>query len=113
MLSQTRTNHDSVWFIVDILTKLADFLPIKVTLSEDYSKLFLKEIVKLHGAPLSIISERDTEFTSLFLKAFKSEISMKQKLSTAFHPKIDGQEERTIQTLEYMLRECVIDFKGN
>ncbi|WMV18705.1 hypothetical protein MTR67_012090 [Solanum verrucosum] len=83
-LPRTRRQHDSIWVIVDRLTKQAHFLPVKVSYSaEVYSKLYIKEIVKLHGAPLSIISNRD------------------------------GQAERTIQTLEDMLRACVIDFKGN
>ena len=69
--------------------------------------------MKLHGVPLSIISDRGPQFTSQFWKSFQKGLGTKVKLSTAFHPQMDGQAERTIQTLENMLRACVIDFKGN
>jgi len=69
--------------------------------------------VKLHGVPLSIISDRDTQFTSQFWKSFQKGLGTKVKLSTTFHPQKDDQVECTIQTLEDMLRACVIDFKGN
>jgi len=113
-LPRTRRQHDSIWVIVDRLTKSAHFLPVKVSYSaEDYAKLYIKEIVKLHGAPLSIISDRGAQFTSHFWRSFQSGLGTQVKLSTAFHPQTDGQAERTIQTLEDMLRACVIDFKGN
>ncbi|WMV50006.1 hypothetical protein MTR67_043391 [Solanum verrucosum] len=70
-------------------------------------------IVKLHGATLSIISDRGAQFTSHFWRSFLSRLGTQVKLSTAFHPQMDGQAERTIQTLEDMLTPCVIDFKGN
>ena len=69
--------------------------------------------MKLHGGSFSIISDRDILFTYHIWKAFKGRIGTKVKLSTAFHPKKDGQAEHTIHTLEDMLRECVIDFEGN
>ncbi|WMV18820.1 hypothetical protein MTR67_012205 [Solanum verrucosum] len=113
-LPRTRRQHDSIWVIVDRLTKSAHFLPVKVSYSaEDYAKLYIKEIVNLHGAPLSIISDRGAQFTSYFWRSFQSGLGTQVKLSTAFHPQTDGQAERTIQTLEDMLRACVIDFKGN
>ncbi|WMV24926.1 hypothetical protein MTR67_018311 [Solanum verrucosum] len=113
-LPQTRRQHDSIWVIVDRLTKSAHFLPVKVSYSvEDYAKLYIKEIVKLHGSPLSIISDRGAQFTSHFWRSFQSGLGTQVKPSTAFHPQTDGEVERTIQTLEDMLRECVIDFKGN
>ncbi|WMV38319.1 hypothetical protein MTR67_031704 [Solanum verrucosum] len=113
-LPRTRRQHDSIWVIVGRLTKSAYFLPVKVSYSvEEYAKLYIKEIVKLHGAPLSIISDRGAQFTSYFWRSFQSWLGTQVKLSTAFHPQKDGQAERTIQTLEDMLRACVIDFKGN
>ena len=113
-LPRTRRQHDSIWVIVDRLTKSAHFLPVKVSYSaEDYAKLYIKEIVKLHGAPLSIISDRGAQFTSHFWRSFQSGFGTQVKLSTAFLPQTDGQAECTIQTLEDMLRACVIDFKGN
>ncbi|WMV29677.1 hypothetical protein MTR67_023062 [Solanum verrucosum] len=84
-LPRTRRQHDFIWDIVDRMKKSAHIIPVKVTYSvEDYAKLYIKKLVKLHGV------------------AF-----------TAFHPQTDGKAQHTIQTLEDMLRVCVIDFKGN
>ena len=66
-----------------------------------------------HGIPLSIISDRGAQFKSRFLRSFQKWLGTMLKWSTTFHPQMDGQEERTIQTLEDMLRECIIDFKGS
>ncbi|KAH0652759.1 hypothetical protein KY289_030437 [Solanum tuberosum] len=113
-LPRTRRQHDFIWVIIDRMTKSAHFIPVKVSFSaEDYAKLYIKEIVKLNGVPLLIISEMGTQFTSHFWKAFQKGIGTKVKLSTTFNPQTDGQEECTIQTLEDMLSACVIDFKGN
>jgi len=113
-LPRTRRQHDSIWVIVDRFTKSAHFFPVKVSYSaKDYAKLYIKEIVKLHGSPLSIISNRGAQVISHFWRSFQSGLGTQVKLSTAFHPQTDGQAERTIQTLEDMLRACVIDFKGN
>ena len=95
------------------MTKSAHFLPVKTSYSaEDYAKLYIREMVKLHGVPLSIISDRGTQFTSHCWKSFQKGLGTKVKLSTSFHPQTDGQAERTIQNLEDMLRSCVIDFQG-
>uniref|UniRef100_M0ZUK4 Retrotransposon protein n=1 Tax=Solanum tuberosum TaxID=4113 RepID=M0ZUK4_SOLTU len=96
-LSRTRRQHDSIWVIVDRMTKSAHFLPIKISyLAEDYAKLYLREMVRLHGVPLSIISDRGTQFTSQFWKSFQKELGTKVKLSTNFHPQTDGKGESTI-----------------
>ena len=73
----------------------------------------MKEIVSRHGVPVSIVSDRDPRFTSRFWKSFQECLGTKLNMSTAYHPQTDGQSERTIQTLEDMLRVCVVDFKGN
>ncbi|XP_075108999.1 uncharacterized protein LOC107775271 [Nicotiana tabacum] len=87
---------------------------VKITDSaEGYAKLYINEIVRLHGTPLSIISYRGAHFTANFWKPFQKGLDTRVNLSTAFHPQTDGQAESTIQTLEDMLRACVIDFKGN
>ncbi|KAD3068433.1 hypothetical protein E3N88_36313 [Mikania micrantha] len=113
-LPRTAKQHDSIWMIVDRLTKSAHFLPIRETYSlEKLSELFVKEIVARHGVPLSIVSDRDTRFTSRFWKKFHEQMGTRLCLSTAYHPQTDGQTERTIQTLEDMLHACVIDFGGN
>ena len=66
----------------------------------------------MHGVPISIISDRGTQFTSHFWRSMQKELGTQMDLSTAFHPQTDGQSERTIQVLEDMLRACVIDFGG-
>ena len=67
----------------------------------------------MHGVPLSIISDRGTQFTSRFWRTLHVELGTRLDLSTAFHPQTDGKSERTIQVLEDMLRACVIDFGGH
>ena len=95
------------------MTKFSLFLAIKPTYSaEDYARLYINEILRLHGVPLSIISDTGTQFTSHFWKSFQKGLGTQVNISTLSHPQTDGQEERTIQTLEDMLRVCVIDFKG-
>lgn len=113
-LPRTARGHDSIWVIVDRLTKSAHFLPVR----EDYkmeklARIYIDEIVARHGIPLSIISDRDSRFTSRFWQIFQKTLGTQLDLSTAYHPQTDGQSERTIQTLEDMLRACVIDFGGS
>ena len=100
--------------IVDRLTKSAHFLPVNVEDSlEKLAKLYVDEIVRLHGVPVSIVSDRDPRFTSRFWPSLQTALGTRQHFSTAFHPQTDGQSERTIQTLEDMLRACVMEFKGS
>ncbi|KAJ9558426.1 hypothetical protein OSB04_013040 [Centaurea solstitialis] len=106
--------YDTIWVIVDRLSKSAHFLPLKETYSmERLAKLYIAEIVRLHGTPVSIVSDRDAIFTSTFSQSFQREMGTRVNLSTAYHPQTDGQSERTIQTLEDMLRACVLDFGGS
>ena len=106
--------HDAIWVIVDRLTKSSHFLPIKTTFSLDrLAQLYVMEIVRLHGVPVSIVSDRDPRFTSKFWNSLHKAMGTKLDFSTTFHPQIDGQLERTIQTLEDMLRACVLDLKGS
>ncbi|KAF5792946.1 putative nucleotidyltransferase, Ribonuclease H [Helianthus annuus] len=109
-LPKTRKGNDTIWVIVDRLTKSAHFLPIKETYSSDMlAQLYVDKIVALHGIPVSIISDRDTRYTSHFWKSFQQSLGTRLNFSTAYHPQTDGQSERTIQTLEDMLRACAID----
>ena len=104
-LPPTTQRHDGIWVVVDRLTKSAHFLPIREKFSpQKLAELFMNHIVSLHGVPVSIISDRDPRFTSRFWKGLMKELGVKLNLSTAFHPHTDGQSERTIQTLEDMLR---------
>ncbi|XP_059302353.1 uncharacterized protein LOC132054327 [Lycium ferocissimum] len=110
-LPHSRHKYDSIWVIVDRLTKSAHFLPVRSTYSaEDYARLYLKEIVWIHGIPISIITDRGAQFTAKFWRSFQEGLGTQVKFSTAFHPQTDGQAERTIQTLEDMLRACALDF---
>ncbi|GJT86828.1 putative reverse transcriptase domain-containing protein [Tanacetum coccineum] len=77
---------------------------------ETLTRLYIKEIVSRHGVPISIISDRDSHFTSRFWQSLQNALGTQLDMSTAYHPETDGQSERTIQTLKDMLRACVIDF---
>ncbi|GJS97118.1 reverse transcriptase domain-containing protein [Tanacetum coccineum] len=110
-LPKTSSRHDTIWVIVDRLTKSAHFLPTRETdIMETLTSLYIKEIVSQHRVPISIISDRDSRFTSRFWQSLQSALGTQLDMSTAYHPKTDGQSERTIQTLEDMLQACVIDF---
>ncbi|XP_070055985.1 uncharacterized protein [Nicotiana tomentosiformis] len=81
--------------------------------SEQLARIYLHEIVHLHGMPVSIISDQGTQFTLQFWRTVQRKLGTKVELSTAFHPYMDRQFEHTIQILEDMLRDCVIDFGGS
>ncbi|KAH0781018.1 hypothetical protein KY290_000616 [Solanum tuberosum] len=113
-LPHTRKQNDSIWVIVDRVTKSSRFLAVKTMNSaEDYAKIYINEIVRLNEVPLSIISNRGPQFTSHFWKSFQKGSSTHVNLSTTFHQQTYGKAEHTIQTLEDMLRACVINFKGS
>ncbi|GJZ92179.1 putative reverse transcriptase domain-containing protein [Tanacetum coccineum] len=113
-LPRTPSRYDSIWVIVDRLTKSAHFLPVKTTDSmEKLTQLYLKEIVCRHGVPILIISDRDNKFASRFWRSLQGALGTQLNMSTTYHPQTDGQSKRTIQTLEDMLRACVTDFKGS
>jgi hypothetical protein len=105
---------DAIWVVVDRLTKSAHFIPIHESyMSEKMADVFINEIVSRRGAPVSIVSDRDPRFTSKFWQDFQAQMNTKLLLSTTYHPQKDGQSERIIQTLEDMLRACIIDFGGS
>ena len=113
-LPRTQSGHDAIWVIVDRLTKSTHFLAIHSTYSlEKLADLYIEEIIRLHGVPVSIVSDRDPRFTSRFWPKLQEAMGTTLKFSIAFHPQTDGQSERTIQTLEDMLRACVIEFSGS
>ncbi|GJU57321.1 putative reverse transcriptase domain-containing protein [Tanacetum coccineum] len=110
-LPRTPFGYDSIWIIVDRLTKSAHFISMNEKYKmEKLTRLFFKEIVYRHGVPVSIISDRDPRFASRFWRSLQRSLGTNLDMSTAYHPKTDGQSERTLQTLEDMLRACVIDF---
>ncbi|GKC12387.1 reverse transcriptase domain-containing protein, partial [Tanacetum coccineum] len=109
----TRKN-DVIWVIVDRLTKSAHFIYIQENMPVyKLAKIYVNEIVARHGVLVSIVSDRDGRFTSNFWQEFQEELEIRLHMSTTFHPQMDGQSERTIQTLEDMLRACAIDFGGD
>ena len=86
-LPRTVGFHDSIWVIVDRYTKSAHFLPVRSTYTVDqYAELYVKEIVRLHGVPKSIVSDRDPIFTSKFWGGLQKVLGTQLKFSTAFHP---------------------------
>nr|GFC68436.1 reverse transcriptase domain-containing protein [Tanacetum cinerariifolium] len=93
-------------------TKSAIFTPIRETDPMDkLARIYLKEVVTRHGIPDSIISDRDPRFASNFWRSLQNALGTRLDMSIAYHPKTNGQSERTIQTLEDMLRACAIDFR--
>ncbi|GKB71286.1 retrovirus-related pol polyprotein from transposon TNT 1-94 [Tanacetum coccineum] len=113
-LPRTSSGHDTIWVIMDRLTKSAHFLPMRENYKMDrLSRLYLNEIVARHGVPILIISDRDSQFMSRYWQSMQEALGTRLDMSTAYHTQTDGQSEHTIQTLEYMLRACVVDFRGN
>nr|GEV98716.1 putative reverse transcriptase domain-containing protein [Tanacetum cinerariifolium] len=110
-LPKSSQGYNTIWVIVDRLTKSAIFTSIKETDPMDkLARIYLKEVVTRHGIPISIISDRDPRFTSNFWRSLQNALGTRLDMSTAYHPEIDGQSERTIQTLKDMLRACAIEF---
>ena len=89
-----------VWVIVDRLTKLAHFLAVRMTFTlEELCWLYIQEIIRLHGVPVSVVSDRDSRFMTHFWKSFQKAMGAQLMMSTTFHPQTDGHPERTIQIL--------------
>ncbi|GJW33921.1 reverse transcriptase domain-containing protein, partial [Tanacetum coccineum] len=110
-LPKSSQGFDTIWVIVDRLTKSAHFLPIRENDPLDkLARLYLNRIVARYEIPASIICACDGRFTSIFWKSFQKALGTDIGMSTAYHLETDGQSERTIQTLEDMLHACVIDF---
>ncbi|GJU71051.1 reverse transcriptase domain-containing protein [Tanacetum coccineum] len=113
-LPRSKSGHDTIWVIVDRLTKSAHFLAIREDYcSEKLAKIYVDEIVARHGVPVSIILDKDGRFTSRCWQTMQKALGTRLDMSMAYHPQTDGQSECTIQTLEDMLRACVIDFGGS
>ncbi|XP_074347077.1 uncharacterized protein LOC141685899 [Apium graveolens] len=107
--------HIDVEGVIWLGSKLC--VPADMTIHEEIlkeaHKIFQRDIVRLHGVPVSIVSDRDTRFTSRFWKGFQQAWGTRLNFSTAYHPQTDGQSERTIQTLEDMLRACALEWTGD
>jgi transposase InsO family protein len=110
-LPRTKSGYDSIWVVVDRLTKVAHFIPVKTTYtSARIAKIYMNQIVCLHGVPKSIVSDRGTQFTSHFWRQLHESLGTRLEFSTAFHPQTAGQTERVNQILKDMLRGCALDY---
>jgi hypothetical protein len=104
-LPRSPCGKDAIWVIIDRLTKVSHFIPMKQTSSAaDLVPLYIKEVVRLNGVPKSIVLDQDSKFVSKFWQSLHNTMASKLDMSVAFHPQTDGQSERTIQTLEDILR---------
>ncbi|GKE87091.1 putative reverse transcriptase domain-containing protein, partial [Tanacetum coccineum] len=113
-LPKSSSGYDTIWVIVDRLTKSAHFLPVREDYkSEKLARIYINEIVARHGVPVSIISDRDGRFASYLWQALQKVLGTKLNMSIAYHPETDGKSKHTIQILEDMLRACVMDFGGS
>ncbi|GAU25740.1 hypothetical protein TSUD_216710 [Trifolium subterraneum] len=109
-LPKTAKGNEVIWVVVDRLTKSAHFIAIKIgTLVPKLAEIYVEQIIRLHGIPSSIVSDRDPKFTSRFWESLQEALGTKLRLSSAYHPQTDGQSERTIQSLEDLLRACVLE----
>ena len=100
--------YNAIAVVVDKLTKLVHLIATKTTVTaKEFALLFFNNIVRLHGVPNAIVSDRDSKFTSVFWKELMKLLNIQQRMSSAFHPESDGQTERVNRTLETMLRHYV------
>ena len=103
-LLRSPRGRDTIWVVVDRLSKVAHFIPIRSTNSAgDLAPIYMREVVRLHGVPRTIVLDRDAKFVSKLWGSLQEALGTTLRMSTAFHPQMDGQSERTIQTLEDML----------
>jgi len=107
-LPRSRSGNDAIVVFVDKLTKMVHYVACKTAVSApELATLFLREVVRLHGVPESILSDRDARFTANFWRSFWSQLGTTLTMSTAYHPQTDGQTERANRTLEQTLRSFV------
>ena len=110
-LPRTRSGYDSIWLVVDRLTKVAHFIPVKTTYTTaKLAKIYMTRIVCLHGVSRTIVSDRGTQFTSKFWHQLHQTLGTRLEFSTTSHPCTDGQTERVNQISEDMLRTCALDY---
>jgi hypothetical protein len=110
-LPNTQVWYDSIWVIVDRLTKVAHFIHVKMTYSRaKLAELYMSRIVCLHGVPKQIMSDKGSQFTSKFWENLHESMDTKLNFSSAYHPQTDCQTERTNQILEDMLRACSLKY---
>lgn len=109
-LPMTSRRHDSIFVLVDTLTRSANFIPVKTTYKAlEIVRVFIDEIMRLHGVPRKIIYDKGAVFTGRFWTSFQGALGTQLNFSTAYHPETDGQTERTNKILEDMLQMYVMD----
>jgi hypothetical protein len=109
-LSFTSHRHNAILVIVDKLTKSAHFIPVRDTYDvTDVARVFVSEVIRFHGIPKKIISDRDSRFTSRFWTSLRSTLGTQLNLRTDYHPETDGKTERVNQFMEDMLRMYVMN----
>jgi transposase InsO family protein len=110
-LPRTQSDYDSIWMIMDRLTKVVHFVPIKTTYFEpQLAELYMLRIVYLHGVSKKIMSDRGTQFTLKFWERLHETLDTQLRFSSAYHPQTDGQTKRVNQILEDMLRDCALQY---
>jgi transposase InsO family protein len=110
-LPRTQSGYDSIWVIMDRLTNIAHFIPIKTTYSgPQLAESYMSRIVCLHGVPKTIVSDRGTQFTSKFWERLHETLGTQLRFSSTYHPQTDGQTKRVNQILEDMLRACALQY---
>jgi transposase InsO family protein len=110
-LPRIQPGYDSIWVIVDRLTKVAHFIPVKTTYTRlQLAKLYMPRIVCLHRVPKKIVSDRGTRFTSWFWERLHETLDTQLSFSSAYHPQTDGQTKRVNKIYEDMLRACALQY---
>lgn len=96
--------YDAIWVVVDRLSMMRHFVSCKTTVdARGLAEMFLKEVVRLHGLPRTVISDRGLQFAAVFWKRWWERLGVDRRLSTAFHPQTDGQTERMTASMEQYL----------
>jgi hypothetical protein len=113
-LPRTQAGYELIWVIVDRLTKVAYFIPVKMTYSgAKLEELYMSRIMCLHGVPKKIVSDRGSQFTSKFWEKLHESMDTKLNFSSTYHPQTNGQTGMTNQILEDMLRACALKYGKN
>jgi hypothetical protein len=110
-LPRTQSGYDSIWVIMDRLTKVAHFIPVKTTYSKpQQAELYMSRIVCLHGVSKKIVSNKGTQFTSKCWERLHETLDTQLRFSSTYHPQTDGQTEIVNQILEDMLRAYALQY---